>query len=176
MAKREADKQLTRRELADCLDVVMQTVTKWEQAGMPVLAPGRKGVPSLYSEAAVRQWLAAREEAARNNGALDVARERARKEHAQALLAEQMYKARAGELLPRDEVEQAWLTEVAGARAVLIALPATYAARIHRASTLEGEAGVEHSLHDAVREVLRELSDPGRDAPSQASRRSSRKK
>src|SRR6185369_15904806 len=55
---------LTRRQLAELLAVNMQTVTKWGRDGLPIAHVGRKGKPSLYDEAAVRAWLAAREYAA----------------------------------------------------------------------------------------------------------------
>lgn len=98
---------LTRRQLAARLEKHMQTVTKWERDGCPVAERGRKGKPSLYREADVRGWLAAREEAAKNGGAVDLARERAAKEHWQAMLAEQTHRARALELLPCVDVERA---------------------------------------------------------------------
>lgn len=168
---------LTRRELAAAIPVHMQTITKWEHAGMPVLEPGRKGKPSLYSLADVKKWRADQEAAAQTNGTARVAVERARKERAQAKLAEQMYETRAGELLPRDEVDRVWASEVAGVRAVLLSLATTYAARIYRAATLNGEAGVARALADAAREVLRELADPqGVIRPTPRSTRSSRKK
>lgn len=157
--------QLTRRELAGVLGVHMQTVTKWERDGMPIAERGRKGKPSTYSEPAVRAWLQQREEAARAAAAgdgpiLDLAQERARKERWQGLLAEQTFKAREKELLPRVEVEKLWSAEVAAVRAKLLALPTTLADRLHRAATLEGVLGVERILHEAVRETLRELADP----------------
>jgi phage terminase Nu1 subunit (DNA packaging protein) len=150
---------LTRRELAALLDVHMQTVTKWEQDGLPIAERGRKGKPSLYREADVRAWLQAREEAAKVPGApLDVAQERARKEHWQALLAEQTHRARERELLPRVEVEKEQGALVAAIRTKLLALPTTYSDRLGRAFTLDGLPGLERAFDDAVRDVLRELA------------------
>src|SRR5690242_8772915 len=74
---------LTRRELAAVHDVHQQTITKWEQAGMPVLERGRKGKPSRYREADVRTWLEQREAAAKADGHVDAVKDRARKERAQ---------------------------------------------------------------------------------------------
>ena len=103
---------LTRRELAALPDlpgqdgpVHMQTVTKWEREAMPVAERGRRGRPSRYDEAAVRAWLQVREETAKA-GAPDLARERARKERAQAVLAEQLYAVRAGKLVDAATVER----------------------------------------------------------------------
>jgi phage terminase Nu1 subunit (DNA packaging protein) len=152
----------TRRELAKLLDVHPQTVVKWEQSGMPIAAPGRKGKATRYRETDVRQWLAARESAAKESGVVDLARDRSRKERAQAILAEQAFSLRARNLLPRDEVEKAWGTEVAAVRTKLLSWPTTLAARVHRVATLEGEPGVERVLQEAVLDVLRELSDARR--------------
>lgn len=169
-------KHVTRRDLATLLDVHMQTVTKWERDGLPIAERGRRGKPSRYSVTDVRAWLKAREDAARNGTQLDAAQERARKDRALALLNEQLYKVRDGELLQRDEVRQKWAKEVMGARAVLLSLPLTYAAKIHRAATQDGEAGVERALKDAVKEVLRELADLKRGASAKPRRARKKKK
>lgn len=140
----------------------MQTVTKWEQDGMPVAEPGRKGKPSLYRLVDVQAWLGAREDAAKNNGTFGVAQERARKERAQAQLAEQTFQMRSRDLLPRQEIERVWAAEVAAVRTKLMAWSTTIADRVHRAGTLDGIVGVEHELREAVENVLRELADPER--------------
>lgn len=150
---------LTRRELAERLEVHMQTVTKWERDGMPIAVRGAKGRASYYDEAEVRAWRQLRDESARGaGGATDLQADRARKERAQAALAEQAYQIRMRDLLPREEVEQAWAAEVAAVRARLLALPTTLADRVHRAATTEGVSGVEQVLADAVRDALRELA------------------
>lgn len=174
---------LTRRQLAAVADlpgqdgpVHMQTVTKWERDGLPIAKRGRKGKPSLYSEADVRAWLAVREEVAESGNALDLAQERARKEHWQALLAEQLHKTRERDLLPRADVEKAWTAEVAAVRTKLLAWATTLADRVTRAATLEAEPGVERVLGEAVREVLRELAGGGEGAAVSGSSRKKRRK
>lgn len=158
-----ASSLLTRRQLAAALGVHMMTVTKWERDGMPVADRGAKGRPSYYREADVRAWQQQRDQAAREPGAtVDLARERARKERAQAILAEQTYKVRSGELLPRDGVEKVWAAEVAAARAVLLSWQSTLADRVFRVAISEGVGGVERVLQDAVHDVLRELANPER--------------
>jgi phage terminase Nu1 subunit (DNA packaging protein) len=154
--------KLTRREIAKALDVHPDTVTGWHDCGLPVAVRGGRGRPSLYDEIAVRAWLAARDEEARRSAPLDLIQERAAKERAQRLLAEQALQLRAGRLLPADEVKAVWAAEVAAVRTKLLALPRAYADRIHRSSTMHGIAGVEQTLKDAVYEVLRELADPDR--------------
>lgn len=153
-------KLVTRRELANLLDVTMSGVAKWEQAGMPVFKPGRKGIPSLYFVTDVKRWLDAREKKARESGTYDVARERARKEKAQAVLAEQTFAIRGGDLVPRDQVEKVWAAEVTAVRAKLLSWPATISDRLYREATLNGLPGVERTIKAAVDELLLELSKP----------------
>jgi len=154
---------LTRRDLAVALGVHIQTVTKWEQEGLPVAERGRRGRPSKYRVGEVRAWLAARESnAAGKNGHVDVAAERARRERAQAILAEQMFQVRNRDLLPRVEVERLWRAEVTAVRTKLLSWATQLADRLCRAATLDGPAGVEAELDVAVRDVLLELADPDR--------------
>jgi phage terminase Nu1 subunit (DNA packaging protein) len=159
---------LTRRELALVLGVHMQTVTKWERDGLPVANRGRRGKPSTYRESDVRAWLKSREVAAQSGQANDVARERARKERAQALEAEQRVAFRARELLPAEEVEKAWTAEASAVRAILLASYTTHADRVYRAATLDGLAGVERVMKDVAHEALRELANPERPLPGEA--------
>jgi phage terminase Nu1 subunit (DNA packaging protein) len=155
----------TRREIADAFHVHMQTVTKWERSGLPIAERGGKGRPSRYSLADVREWLEGKRANPQRNGA-DLAVERARKERAQAILAEQMYQARSRELLPAAEVERAWAAEVAAVRAAILATYTTAADRIHRTAILEGVAGVERDLRELATTLLRELASPERDLPA----------
>jgi phage terminase Nu1 subunit (DNA packaging protein) len=155
---REKQKLLTRRELAAVMDVHMMTITKWERDGLPIAKRGRKGKPSLYSEDDVRAWVAAREQAASEPaGPLDWAQERAKREHWQALLSQQLYLVRAKKLLPVEEVEKTWTEHIVGPRSLILSLP-TAADRVHRSSTLHGLAGVEAELRALSHEILRELA------------------
>ena len=54
-------KLVTRPELAQVLGVHMQTITKWERAGLPIAEQCRRGKPSLYSLADAEDWQRARE-------------------------------------------------------------------------------------------------------------------
>ncbi len=158
-----AELLLTRRELAARLHVHMQTISKWEQDGMPIAERGRRGRASRYQQSEIQRWLTHREQAAQKSGLFDVAQERARKERAQAALAEQSYQTRERELLPRSEVEKVWSAEIAAVRTKLLAIPIAFADRVHRASTLDGLVGVERALKDAVYDALRELANPDRE-------------
>lgn len=155
---------VNRRDLAIRLKVHMQTITKWEREGLPIAERGRRGRSSLYSESAVRAWLQAREDTAtKDAGGINVNAERARRERAQAILAEQTHAMRARRLLPIEDVERVWAAEVAAVRAIVLASYTTHADRVHRAATLEGLAGVERALKELAYEVLRELANPDRE-------------
>lgn len=156
-----AGRYLTRRQLAIALGKHMQTITKWEREGMPVARRGRRGRPSQYLEADCRAWLEARESAA-GTGAVDVARARAERDTWQAKLAEQQYQIKSRLLLPREEVEKAWASEVAAVRTIIIDSYVSWTDRVTRAATLEGRAGVERELRALADSALLELSDPDR--------------
>lgn len=162
MAKAKKPTLLTRAQLAERLGKSVNTISKWEQAGMPVAARYRRGVPSEFDLHEVEVWLAARQVVEQRSGVTDVAVARARKETAQAQEAEQRVLMRARDLLPREEVEQAWAAEIAAVRTKLLALPQQQADQLTRVATLDGVAGVEALLADLVRDVLRELADPQR--------------
>lgn len=156
---------VTRTELAEKLGCDPRTIAKWLEQGLPVADRGRGGRPSLYDPAAAQQWLAARNAAAQKGEATDLLRERARRERAQALLAEQALEIRRRDLLPRDEVEKSWAAEVAAVRTLLLAMPTTLAEQVCRVAMTEGIAGVEELLQNAVHDVLRELASPDRPIP-----------
>lgn len=141
----------------------MMTITKHEREGMPIAQRGSRGRPSYYREVDVRAWLQLREEAAKQTGANPL-QDRARKERAQAALAEQAFQIRMRDLLPRDEVEKLWAAEVDAVRTLLLSWSTTLADQLFRAATVDGIGGVERVLTDAVRDVLRELADPDRGA------------
>lgn len=134
------------------------TITKWEQDGMPIAERGRRGKPSLYRLVDVDAWRQQREEKATNTGVASVSLERARRDRAQAVLAEQMARIRARDWLPREEVARQLQEEIDAAKAKLLSWESTLAHRLYRAAVNEKLPGVERVLHVAVREVLLELS------------------
>lgn len=159
----EPARTLTRQELATALGGISpRTIEKWLEEGLPVASRGRGGRPSRYDLATVQAWLKARDDAAAaaapNSGALDLVRERARKEHWQAHVAEQLYLTRGGELLPRAEVERAWSAERDAIRTKILSVWTTHADRVFRAATLEGLPGVEAALKAIAHDILRELA------------------
>ena len=148
---------LTRQELADALGCHAQSISQWVGDGLPVAERGRGGRSSRYDEAACRAWVEARNETAAGEQ-VDLVKERARRERAQALLAEQLHATRAKKLLDADEVEATWTAEVSRVRAKILSTYTTSADRVHRASTLRGVAGVEQELKDLAYSILRELA------------------
>jgi phage terminase Nu1 subunit (DNA packaging protein) len=158
MAKRK--KLATRRDLAELLGVHMDSISKWERQGLPIVSRGGRGRPTRYDVEAVRAWLADRDKGARQavDGPLDPIQEKAARDHWQAKLAEQAHEIRHKTLLPAADVERAWAAEVAAVRAKLLALPTTYSDRIHRAGTLDGLSGVEKAVQAAVYDVLRQFA------------------
>ena len=159
MTKKRARKLLTRQELAEALGQHSHTILRWDQSGCPVAKRGRPGVASMYDLAAVRRWLKARDANARETLG-SVAVERARKERAQAALAEQEYQRRSGVLLPAQEVERVWAGEVAAIR---------QADELTQIAMTQGAPGVEAKLKDLAFGLLRELSDPTRPIAGEAS-------
>jgi hypothetical protein len=150
---------LTRRALAAVMGCHMQTITGWEQEGMPLAHRGGRGRPNLYDEVEVRAWKQLRDEtAARLPELANPAAARARRELAQAALAEQAHRIRSRELVPASEVEKIWAREVAATRAVLLNWTATLADLLHRAAITDGVPGVEGVLQTAIYDVLRQLS------------------
>ena len=173
-------KLITRRELAVVLNVHPMTVSKWEREGLPIAEVGRRGQASLDSVADTRKWIKARElkakaAAAGRGTVVDLTRERARKEKAQALVQEQTLAIRARELVPRAEVEEAWSKEVTAVRAKLLSWPATLSDQLHRAAELGGRTGgarnIEEVLGRAVEELLHELSAPSSTRPAAAKKK-----
>lgn len=120
---------------------------------------GRGGRPSLYDVEKCRAWLKAREAPGLGETPGGLFKERARRELAQALLAEQTFEMRARLLLPAEEVERTWAAEIRAVRALLLSWKTTLADRFHRAAVLNGVDGVAQEVEAAVREVLTQLAE-----------------
>lgn len=96
----------------------------------------------------------------------ELVRDRARRERAQAVVAEQLFETRQRQLLPVEEVERVWAAEVGAVRAAILATYTTQADRLHRVAVLEGVAGVEAALKDLAHDLLRELASTERALPA----------
>jgi phage terminase Nu1 subunit (DNA packaging protein) len=164
---------LTRPELAAHLHCNPRTVAKWIEEGLPVATRGRGGRASRYDEADVRIWLDARNAAEASPGG-GFAAARMRKEIAQAVESEQRVAVRAGKLLLAEDVDRTWSAEVSAVRARLLAIPTAWSDRLHRAGALEGAAGIEALLVEAIHQVLRELAGGATPAAQRKRRRPAR--
>jgi len=100
-----------------------------------------------------------------------VAHERARKERAQAELAEQLHAARSRLLLPAEEVEKTVGARVAAARTTALAWKTMLVDRLELANTMEGRAGMQRVVDEQVDEFLYELAGVARAARSEPKRR-----
>ncbi len=169
-------KLMTRAQLAVELSVHQSSITKWELSGLLAEKSGVRGTASLFDVAVVRRWLKDREEAAKKNGNYDVQRERARKDRAQAILAEQTIAIRAGELLLKSEAEAAWTAVLAAIRARLLAWPTTLADGLGRAHDIGGVSALEQKLRDEVYDVLTELSQAPQKKQAAAKKKAAKKK
>ncbi len=158
-AKKPKKRLLTRRELAAKLGVYMDTITKWEKSGLPISEPGRPGQSTLYELRDVQKWRKDREKAAHENGSFNVQQERARKERAQALVAEQTLEVRSGELMRADDVADTWHKEIAAVRGKFLAWPATMSDQLGRAFELGGVRALEEKMTEGIHELLTELSE-----------------
>ncbi|MEA2082814.1 MAG: terminase small subunit [Thermodesulfobacteriota bacterium] len=56
MKKTLSGKAVTRRELAEILDIALTTVDSWRRRGCPCVDRPGKGKPSTYDTAAVFRW------------------------------------------------------------------------------------------------------------------------
>jgi len=93
--------------------------------------------------------------AEQNDAYTILAKAKAKHETYKAQLAELEYKRQARELIPADEVAEAWENQVSVAKGRLLALPARVAPAVLRATELRE---VERIVRDAVLGVLDELS------------------
>lgn len=152
---------VTRLQLAAELGLNPRYVSKLLEEGLPIQVRGKGGRASMFDLSVCRAWLEARnrvDEPAVDGVSRGLTAERARKERAQALLAEQLYAVRSGKLLDAETVEKRWAAEITAARSVILSSYTTAADRVFRAGTIDGLVGVERELKAIAYGVLRELS------------------
>ncbi len=90
------------------------------------------------------------------SGAADFGAERARLVKAKADLAEMDAGARRSDLLPAEEVEEAWIAVLARLRARLLVLPDRLAPLVHEETTIAGARAV---IRRTILEALAELAE-----------------
>jgi phage terminase Nu1 subunit (DNA packaging protein) len=152
-------------ELCSALQISPRSFARLVEAGLPVRERGNRGHASRYDLDEVRAWQAKRAEAETAGTELNWSHERARKERAQAVLAEQLAASRAGQLLPAADVERAIASRVSAARAVALAWESSLGDRLGL------DAGQRTLLGAEVRRFLLELAGGDAEAVPHAKRR-----
>ncbi|MBM3556075.1 MAG: terminase small subunit, Nu1 [Alphaproteobacteria bacterium] len=143
--------------IARLLDLTERRVQQLVRQGV-IPAPLRQGEERGRYDlvGAVRGYVRfLRDQAAERPGAGDVGAERARLIKAKADLAEMEAGLRRGELLPADDVEEAWIAVLSRLRARLLVLPDRLAPLVHEETSV---AGTRESIRRAVAEALEELA------------------
>ena len=84
-----------------------------------------------------------------------LAKAKAKNESYKAELTLLEYKTKTGELLPRDEVAQAWSEQITIAKGRLLSLPARVSAEVLR---LKSQREIERVIKGAIVEILEELA------------------
>jgi phage terminase Nu1 subunit (DNA packaging protein) len=155
MPERPAPRLLTRREIAEAFNTHMQTITKWEAAGLPIAERGSRGRRSRYALPAVVAWYVNRESQARGvgNGALDPLHERALLDRQRRQALEFDLAKKRGDFVPLRAVELRWSRRIIEARNQMRGLPSRARQRLNLSLT---DASV---LADMVDQVLGELAD-----------------
>lgn len=144
-------KLLTRRQLASVLSVHMQTITKWEQAGMPIAATAGRGRATHYSESAVRAWKEARDTAPVEADPRDA---RTRKDLAQARESEQRVALRAKTLILATDAGQVWADEISRCRTKLLGLSRKVKARRPQL-TLDDIKEIDRLIREALEDLAK---------------------
>ncbi len=151
--KPETPQALTRKQLAAALKCDLRTIARWADEGLPTVRRGRGGRPSLFDLAAVQAWKAQRDTVAAASP--DLANARARKEHWQALEAEQRVAIKAKTLLLAADVER-WVTDAfARCRTKMLGLS-------RKAKALAPHLSVQDvaMIDTLIREALDDLAGP----------------
>jgi phage terminase Nu1 subunit (DNA packaging protein) len=149
---RQAERQLTVREIAAAEGVQPGQVRRWIEDGCPVAVKGGPGKSALLDRAAVRAWRAQRQQT------VSVAEESAGLKNVQRRKAELELRHRAGDLLDRADVDRVWRQHITDAKTLLEALPRAEASRCVAAARTGGEAAVAAVLGGALRRVLTALA------------------
>lgn len=162
MAKELTGGIFNRRGLAEAFGVHMQTITGWEQEGMPIELRGMRGRPSLYKLSACVQWRIERELAARGASGVELSpqQERARLDQARREELELRLKTRRGELIEVEEAKLDLANVATSTKARMRRIPDAIADQMVAAAK-NGPAFVKRALLMAIDEALQELSDRG---------------
>lgn len=144
-------KIVNQRELGEFFGVSHQTMANWMREGMPTLKRGEIGQENQYDTAAVIEWFAAREVAKTGRDSP--------KDELYRLQAEKMRRElslTAKEVLPVQEIEDAWTRIVVAIRQELLVLPIKLAPDLEAAPDVAAKREI---LGDAIRQSLNRLAE-----------------
>lgn len=163
----------TRRGLAEAFEVHMQTVTGWEQEGMPVELRGTRGRPSMYRLKDVIAWRIDRELRARGaaeGSKLSPQEQRALLDEKRREELDLRIRLRRGELVEADEAARDLANVASATKARLRRIPDAAAERLVSAAAA-GPSRVRALLLGEIDDALRELAahgEPDGEAPQRA--------
>ena len=153
MATSETGGLLKRRALAAAFDVDVQTILKWERAGLPVTR-GTPGRPSVYRLTECVKWFVEREVRARGgNGSssLNPLEQRALLDRTRREEIELRLAVRRAELIEAADVDRAWAAIVLAVRERILGLAST--ALQQGVVAPDQEAALDRLLRDALVEL-----------------------
>lgn len=136
-------------ELAQIMGVSKQTISAWQEEGLPVATRGVRGRPNSYDTAKVVKWFAARESGKSEETQKD------RLSRVQADRIEMEMAHQRGELVPAAEIAPAWSGIVIAVRQALLAIPAGVAPLLAQA---DGQDEIRTLLEEAIADALTKLS------------------
>jgi phage terminase Nu1 subunit (DNA packaging protein) len=147
---------MDRDGIAQLLKVTAGTIIRFARDGMPVAEGGGQGRQAKYLPSACVAWrLAQVESKYAGMEGLNPQVERAKRDRAQARLADQLHARRSGEVIAVEEVRQTWVSLVLAVRSKMLRWPSSLADQLARTST---PAEVQRILDVEVRAALEELS------------------
>lgn len=147
---------VNKRQLAATFGVSEETITQWQNKGMPIVSQRKGTQGNEYETADCIRWFANRD--AGGDGALDLNQERARLAKAQADKTTLEAAELKGEMVRYEEISAHWTNRAAACRSRLLTIPSKIAPRV-RAAVNDFEAAA--TLEVEICEALEEISGDG---------------
>ncbi len=140
---------INKRELSEILNVSDQSLTEWQEEGMPVVERGGPGVPGRYDTAAVIRWAVFRELHKRSSmSAKD------RLDDIRAMREMIAYKKDIGATINVADIRPAFQQYVNEVLGVILSIPEKYAQTLDLTPGIDGKVLV---LQDVVNEIRESL-------------------
>lgn len=140
---------VNKRELSEILDVSEQTLTTWQDEGMPIAERGSAGIPGRYDTAEVLRWAVTRELGKRNaTTSFDRLNDiRAQREMINLRREE-------GEVVMREDIRPAFRRYVNDVMAVMVGIPDKYAQVLELTASADGKRQVLQDMVGELRDVM----------------------